>query len=91
MAVILILIEDTSEGAKQVKGMKYIKFLAWIGTGIGAIGGYLYWKEIGCITGTCPLKSQWQTMIPIGAYFGFVAGDVLKGFFYATKKDQDKQ
>ena len=69
--------------------MKYVRFLAWIGTGLGAVGGYLYWKEIGCITGTCPLKSQWQTMIPIGAYFGFVIGDIVKGFVMPDKKNQD--
>lgn len=69
--------------------MKYLKFLAWIGTGLGAAGGYLYWKEIGCVTGTCPLKSQWQTMIPIGAYFGFVIADLVKGFVLPEKKSKD--
>lgn len=67
--------------------MKNMKFIVWAGTALGAIGGYLYWKEIGCLTGTCPLKSQWQTMVPIGAYFGFVIGDLVKGFVSPEKKN----
>jgi len=68
--------------------MKNLRVIVWASTVVGALGGFIYWKEIGCITGTCPLKSQWQTMIPIGAYFGFVFGDVLKGFI-APKKNNE--
>jgi hypothetical protein len=44
---------------------------------IGAIGGYFYWSEIGCLTGTCPLKSQWQTMVPYGAILGFTISGII--------------
>ncbi len=71
--------------------MKMLKYIVWIGTGLGAVGGFLYWKEIGCITGTCPLKSQWQAMIPIGAYFGFAIGDMVKGFMLPGKKDKNAE
>lgn len=86
-----LLTDDTGGKTKIDNQMKYVRFLAWIGTGLGAIGGFLYWKEIGCITGTCPLKSQWQTMIPIGAYFGFVIGDAVKGLIKPDRKNQDTE
>ncbi len=50
----------------------------WIGAFLGALGGFLYWKEIGCVTGTCPIKSQWQTMVPYGALLGYFGGGILK-------------
>lgn len=51
---------------------------AWIGAGIGAVGGYWYWKEIGCVTGTCPIKSQWQTMVPYGTLLGYLGADLAQ-------------
>ena len=49
-----------------------------LGIFLGGIGGYFYWKEIGCITGTCPLKSQWQTMIPYGMFIGYIISDFIQ-------------
>ena len=48
-----------------------------IGTILGAIGGYLYWSKIGCMTGTCPLKSQWQTIVPYGAILGYTISGIV--------------
>jgi hypothetical protein len=63
--------------------MKKLSESQWgiIGVLIGGLGGYLYWKEIGCLTGTCPLKSQWQTMIPYGMVMGYLVTSVFYGFF----------
>lgn len=63
--------------------MKKLSEFQWgmIGVLIGGLGGYLYWKEIGCLTGTCPLKSQWQTMIPYGMVMGYLVTSVFYGFF----------
>lgn len=49
----------------------------WAGAAVGALGGFLYWKYIGCLTGTCgitsnPLKST--------IYFA-VLGALLFGMF----------
>lgn len=30
----------------------------WIGIALGALGGFLYWKYVGCIDGTCPITSS---------------------------------
>ena len=52
--------------------------IIFFGIILGGIGGYLYWKEIGCVTGTCPLKSQWQTMIPYGIFVGYIISDFIQ-------------
>jgi len=69
------------------------KFLPEItGTVLGAIGGFIYWKYVGCVSGTCTIKSNWYLMIPWGMLMGFlvgsVAGDLIrKGKTAAGKKD----
>ena len=32
--------------------------LYFIGATIGAFGGFLYWKHVGCLTGTCAITSN---------------------------------
>ena len=32
--------------------------LTFIGLVIGAVGGFLYWKYVGCTSGTCPITSS---------------------------------
>lgn len=63
--------------------MKKLSEFQWgiIGVLIGGLGGYIYWKEIGCLTGTCPLKSQWQTMVPYGMVMGYLVTSMFYGFF----------
>jgi hypothetical protein len=63
--------------------MKKLSEFQWgiIGVILGGLGGYLYWKGIGCLTGTCPLKSQWQTMVPYGMVMGYLVTSVFYGFF----------
>lgn len=60
--------------------MKRLHEYKWpaIGLLLGGIGGYLYWKAVGCLTGTCPLQSQWQTMIPYGMLLGFLTTQFFK-------------
>lgn len=38
---------------------------------LGAIAGYLYWKYIGCLTGTCAITSN---PVRSTAYFGIMGG-----------------
>jgi hypothetical protein len=54
---------------------KYIPEIA--GLVLGAIGGYLYWKYVGCISGRCAIKSNWYLMVPWAAVLGFLAGSVV--------------
>ncbi len=59
--------------------MQWILMYKWqiIGTLLGAVGGYFYWKKVGCITGTCPLQSHWQTMVAYGGFIGYWLSDML--------------
>lgn len=61
--------------------MKKLSEFQWglIGVLLGGLGGYFYWKEISCLTGTCPLKSQWQTMVPYGMVMGYLVTSMLYG------------
>jgi hypothetical protein len=48
-----------------------------IGTILGAAGGFFYWKYVGCVSGTCTIKSNWYLMVPWAAVLGFLAGSVV--------------
>lgn len=39
---------------------------------LGALGGYLYWRFIGCSNGTCPLTSNKLNSTLYGAAIGFL-------------------
>lgn len=48
-----------------------------IGSLLGAIGGYFYWQQIGCITGTCAITSK-----PLNStLYGAMMGALLLGMF----------
>ncbi len=49
-----------------------------IGLTIGAIGGYLYWKHVGCISGTCPITSKPFNSTAYGALMGGILLSIFK-------------
>jgi hypothetical protein len=57
-----------------------------IGALAGAAGGYLYWKLVGCQTGTCTIKSNWYLMVPWAAVVGYLAGSVAGDIIRKRKK-----
>jgi hypothetical protein len=46
----------------------------------GAIGGFLYWRFVGCESGTCAIKSVWYWSTLWGAVMGYLIGDIIGGF-----------
>ncbi len=42
-----------------------------IGTTIGGLLGYLYYKKVGCPSGACPITSNRYSSILFGAFIGF--------------------
>ena len=70
----------------------YIKTLRLqiIFTIIGAIGGLLYWKFVGCNNGTCVIKSVWYWTTLWGATVGYLVGDFIYGFIKNKKKEAKK-
>lgn len=58
-------------------------------TTMGAIGGFLYWKFVGCNNGSCAIKSVWYWSTLWGASVGFLMGDFIYGFIKKKKKEAD--
>jgi len=56
---------------------------------VGAIGGFLYWKFVGCKSGTCMIKSNWYLMTLYGIFAGYLVGDIVTGYI-RKGKDKDK-
>ncbi|WP_282111984.1 DUF6132 family protein [Maribacter stanieri] len=57
-------------------------FLTTIGVVIGAITGYLYYAEIGCLSGTCAITSK-----PINStLYGGLMGGLLVNIFIKSLK-----
>jgi len=68
------------------------KFLPEIaGTVIGTIGGFIYWKYVGCVSGTCTIKSNWYLMIPWGMVMGFLVGSVAGDIIRKKKRALGKE
>jgi len=68
---------------------KYLPEIA--GTLLGAAGGYLYWKYVGCVSGTCAIKSNWYLMVPWGAVLGYLAGSVVGDMIRKRKKTGEQE
>ncbi|MBN1108294.1 MAG: hypothetical protein JXR66_06835 [Bacteroidales bacterium] len=57
----------------------------------GALGGFLYWKYVGCLSGSCPIKSVWYWSTLYGALIGLLAGSIINDFIgkYRKRRDRD--
>ncbi len=51
----------------------------------GGIGGFLYWRFVGCQSGTCVIKSVWYWSTLWGALFGYLLGDFINDFLKKRK------
>ena len=49
---------------------------------LGALGGYLYWRFVGCATGTCPITSS--------PFASTVWGAAIGGLFVSSFKREKK-
>jgi len=55
-----------------------------IGAVVGALAGYVYWQQVGCVTGTCAITSK-----PLNStLYGALMGALLFSLF---KKENKKQ
>ncbi|MBK5279876.1 MAG: hypothetical protein JJE09_13535 [Bacteroidia bacterium] len=56
-------------------------WLVAIGILVGVAGGYLYWQQIGCVSGTCPITSS-----PVNSsLYGGMMGGLLFSMFKKNK------
>ncbi|MBA4409138.1 MAG: DUF6132 family protein [Bacteroidota bacterium] len=57
--------------------------------GVGAFSGFLYWKFVGCTSGTCPIQSVWYLSTLWGAALGYLLGDLL-GSYIAKRESRNE-
>jgi hypothetical protein len=64
---------------KILQGIKDLfPVLTIVGIIVGAIGGYLYYAKVGCVSGTCPLTSNPWISTLWGALIGYLIGDMFR-------------
>ena len=72
--------------------MKNFLLKHWLkiaGAAVGALGGYLYYVYVGCVTGTCPITSNPYMSIIYGSVMGLLFFDLFKK--NPKKKATDQQ
>lgn len=62
--------------------------LYFIGAFTGALAGFLYWKYVGCITGTCSITANPINSTLYFALFGAVLFGTFKKSSKPTETDQ---
>ena len=74
------------EKFKNIEQLVKKNVLPLIFTLVGAVAGFLYWKFVGCKTGSCPIKSNWYLMVLYGVLAGYLVGDLVKGVIEKRRK-----
>jgi xanthine/uracil permease len=57
-------------------------FITIVGVLVGLAAGYLYWQEVGCTSGTCPITSSPVNSTIYGAFMG--------GLFFSLFQKENK-
>lgn len=73
-------------GLLKYKLFGKIPILSVIGLVIGVVGGYLYYSEIGCVSGTCAITSNPYMSMGWGGAMGYLLFDM----FDAKKKKEEE-
>lgn len=59
-------------------------WLTLSGVALGVLGGYLYWRYIGCASGACPITSS----PTYSSIWGGLLGGLLFNSFQKEQKDE---
>ncbi len=60
------------------KYLKVFTLKSIVGTVLGLVGGYIYYMEVGCKSGSCPITSNpWLTLL-WGGVIGYLAGGIFE-------------
>lgn len=73
---------------RNKKILRFIPLVSLVGLIFGAVGGYLYYAQIGCSSGSCAITSNpWMSTL-WGAAMGYLLGDMFRAKENpATKSD----
>jgi hypothetical protein len=52
---------------------------------LGAVGGFLYWRFVGCQLGTCIIKSVWYLSTVWGMLISYLIGNIIKDLVLKIK------
>lgn len=55
----------------------------------GAAGGFLYWKFVKCVSGTCLIKSVWYLSTLYGMVMGGLIGNLAEDIVTRFKKKRE--
>jgi hypothetical protein len=72
--------------SKISKILKKIPVITVVGLIVGAVGGYLYYAKVGCVSGTCAITSNPWMSTAWGGAFGYLVFDMFNG-----RKKKEKQ
>jgi xanthine/uracil permease len=64
-----------------------ISIISVVGLVIGAVGGYIYYAQVGCVSGTCGITSNPWMSTAWGAAFGYLVFDMVPKNKKGLKKD----
>lgn len=70
--------QNTDIKSSPEKKKAKFNFLPVIGAVVGAIGGYIYYLEIGCTSGSCAITSNPYMSMLWGAAIGYLVFDLFK-------------
>lgn len=70
---------NDTENTQEIKKPKSFKIsrLAIVGLIVGAIGGYIYYWQVGCVSGTCAITSNPWMSTAWGSAFGYLVFDMF--------------
>jgi len=69
--------QNKSKATFKEKLFRIVPLPALIGIVLGAIGGFVYYVKVGCLSGTCPLTSNPYLSVIWGAVIGYLFGDLF--------------
>jgi len=55
--------------------LKYWPVIFFVAAGLA--GGFLYWRFIGCNSGSCPITSDWHISSFTGGLIGYLGGSSI--------------
>lgn len=70
--------QNTDIKSSPEKKKAKFNFLPVIGAVVGAVGGYIYYLEIGCTSGSCAITSNPYMSMLWGAAIGYLVFDLFK-------------
>jgi Family of unknown function (DUF6132) len=55
--------------------------IPFVGILLGAIGGYFYWQQVGCASGTCMITSKPLNTTLYGGFMGYLIAGIAEDLF----------